>query len=73
MRAPARKKPTGNPPRNAGTVVDVRFDAAAIADVTPARDWYEGEGPGLGREFVDCVEATARCIGLFPYAGSVTH
>jgi plasmid stabilization system protein ParE len=52
-------------------VADVRFDAAAIADVTLARDWYEGESVGLGGEFVDSVEATARRIGSFPSAGSV--
>jgi hypothetical protein len=49
-------------------VADVRFDAAAIADVTLARDWYERECAGLGVEFVDSVEATARRIGLFPSA-----
>jgi plasmid stabilization system protein ParE len=51
-------------------VADVRFDAAAIADVTLARDWYEGECAGLGEDFVDSVESTARRIGLFPSAGS---
>jgi len=33
-------------------VADVRFDAAAIADVTPARDWYERESAGLGEALV---------------------
>jgi toxin ParE1/3/4 len=51
-------------------VADVRFDAAAITDVTLARDWYEGECVGLGVAFVDSVEATARRIGRFPGAGS---
>jgi plasmid stabilization system protein ParE len=51
-------------------VADVRFDAAAIADVMLARDWYEGECAGLGEDFVDSVEASARRIGLFPSAVS---
>ncbi len=51
-------------------MADVRFDAAAIADVTLARDWYERESAGLGEAFVGSVEATARRIGLFPTAGS---
>ena len=49
-------------------MADVRFDAAAIADVTLARDWYEGECAGLGEEFVDSVETAVRRIGLFPSA-----
>jgi plasmid stabilization system protein ParE len=52
-------------------VADARFDAAAIADVTLARDWYERECAGLGEEFVDSVEATVRRIGLFAGAGSI--
>lgn len=50
---------------------DVRFDAAAIADVRLARDWYEREQAGLGEAFVDSVEATVGSIGLFPSAGSL--
>jgi hypothetical protein len=51
-------------------VAEVWFAAAAIADVTLARDWYEREWAGLGEEFVDSVEAAARRVGLFPSAGS---
>lgn len=51
----------------------VRFDAAAIVDVTLARDWYEGERPGLGQEFVDSVESTVRRIESFPSAGSLAR
>jgi toxin ParE1/3/4 len=54
-------------------VADVRFDAAAIADVTLARDWYERERESLGLEFVDSVETSARRIGLFPSAGSLVR
>jgi toxin ParE1/3/4 len=52
-------------------VADVRFDAAAITDVTLARDWYEHQRVGLGQEFVDSVQATVSRIGLFPSAGSL--
>jgi toxin ParE1/3/4 len=52
-------------------VADVRFDAAAIADVTFARDWYEGECTGLGEQFVDSVETTVSRIRSFPSAGSL--
>ena len=52
-------------------MADVRFDAAAIADVTLARDWYEGERAGLGEEFVGSVEAAVGRIGLFPSTGSL--
>ncbi len=49
-------------------MADVRFAAAAIVDVTLARDWYEGERAGLGEEFVDAVQAAASRIGVYPSA-----
>ena len=52
-------------------MADVRFDAAAIADITLARDWYESERAGLGEEFVDSVETTVSRVRLFPSAGSL--
>jgi ribosomal protein S18 acetylase RimI-like enzyme len=52
-------------------VADVRFDAAAIADVTLARDWYESELPGLGEQFVDSVETAVSRIRSLPSAGSL--
>lgn len=51
----------------------VRFDAAALVDVTLARDWYDGERPGLGEEFVVSVEAAVRRIASFPSAGYVVR
>ena len=51
----------------------VRFDAAAVTDVALARDWYDGERPGLGEEFVDAVAAATDRIGRFPSAGSLVH
>jgi toxin ParE1/3/4 len=50
-------------------VADVRFAAAAIADVTFARDWYERECTGLGEQFVDSVVTTVGRIRSFPNAG----
>lgn len=61
------------PPPNAALVADLRFDAAAIADVTLARDWYENERSGLGDAFVDAVLAAASRIKLFPDAGASAH
>ena len=51
----------------------VRFDAAAIVDVALARDWYEGERPGLGEEFVDSVESAVCRIESFPGAGALVR
>jgi len=54
-------------------VTAVRFDAAAVTDVALARDWYDGERPGLGEELVDAVAAATDRIGRFPSAGSLVH
>lgn len=50
-------------------MADVRFDAAAIADITLARDWYESERTYLGEEFVVSVEAAVRRLAMFPSGG----
>ena len=52
-------------------MADVRFDAAAIADVTLAREWYESEIAGLGDQFVDSFEITVSRIRSFPTDGSI--
>jgi plasmid stabilization system protein ParE len=36
--------------------------AEAERDVAEARDWYEGRRDGLGREFVEAVNACVRAI-----------
>lgn len=39
----------------------VRFLSEAASDVVLAREWYEGQHPGLGDDFVQSLE---RLVGL---------
>jgi plasmid stabilization system protein ParE len=41
---------------------------AAELDVAGIEDWYEGQEPGLGREFRDAVGAVITRIGESPFA-----
>jgi plasmid stabilization system protein ParE len=52
-------------------VADLRFDAAAIADITLARDWYERERTGLGNEFIDSTEVAVGRLMRFPGCGAL--
>jgi toxin ParE1/3/4 len=38
----------------------------AQADVQAARDWYEQQRPGLGRDFTDAVDEVLTRIAAFP-------
>ena len=48
----------------------VEFLGAARAEFLAAMDWYEGEAPGLGAEFLDEVTRAAERIVAFPDHGS---
>lgn len=38
----------------------------AAKDLAEAYDWYEGRRPGLGEDFLSCVEASITMICRFP-------
>ncbi len=44
------------------------FHPAARADLRDARDWYEAQRTGLGREFGDVIAATLDRIAPHPEA-----
>lgn len=44
----------------------VIFTAEAEADVVASYDWYESREPGLGEDFLRCVEACASTIQRHP-------
>ena len=44
------------------------FRTAAAADVEEAYHWYEGQGVGLGDEFLASVQAALEAILLHPLA-----
>jgi plasmid stabilization system protein ParE len=45
---------------------EVRFDSRANEDVATAVEWYEDIHPGLGIEFVDCVDALVEKMSANP-------
>ena len=49
------------------------FLPAAFADVEAAFHWYEAHQPGLGRAFVQGVDAALSRILEFPDAGPMMH
>jgi hypothetical protein len=55
-------------------LTEARFLKLAELEFEDAFDRYDGERPGLGLEFADCVEATILQAMRFPEAGTyVTH
>jgi len=46
----------------------LEFRPEARLDVLDARDWYDGQIPGLGAEFVERVEASVDRIQRFPFS-----
>ena len=42
-------------------------------DLTEAYDWYEGRRPGLGEEFLSCVEACIQAICRNPEMHATVH
>ena len=47
----------------------VTFHRLAEAEMLEAAAWYERERPGLGRSFLDAVEACVASVALFPRSG----
>lgn len=49
------------------------FAPEAQQDIAEAYAWYEGRRPGLGEEFLSCVEACAEAIRRAPDMHPVVH
>ena len=45
----------------------------ATQDIVEAYAWYEGQRPGLGQEFLTCVEACIESIRRGPETHAVVH
>jgi plasmid stabilization system protein ParE len=45
----------------------------AEEDLADAYDWYEGQRPGLGREFIECVQEVFDCIRRTPEVHAVAY
>ena len=50
--------------------MQIQFITPASQEFLAAVDFYEGQAPGLGEEFILDVEASLRLIGDFPNLGS---
>jgi plasmid stabilization system protein ParE len=48
--------------------VTVRFRSEAASDVLLAREWYDGQRPGLGDDFVRSLERVIDLISELPEA-----
>ncbi|WP_362927128.1 type II toxin-antitoxin system RelE/ParE family toxin [Desulfonatronospira sp.] len=51
----------------------LRFTDRALGDLEMAFDWYESQFPGLGLEFLDCIEEKIRNIQDLPQTYPVHH
>ncbi len=43
----------------------------AVIDIADAYEWYEGEAPGLGEDFLDCLEQAYTLIAEHPLHYSI--
>jgi len=48
----------------------LRTEPEASAELAEAAAWYEGKREGLGREFLEAVDAALEFVRSFPDAGS---
>lgn len=48
----------------------VRFSAEAAAELGAAASWYDEQRAGLGRTFIDAVEATLDVLARWPESGA---
>jgi plasmid stabilization system protein ParE len=48
--------------------VTVRFRSEAASEVLLAREWYDSQSPGLGKEFVQALERVIDLISDLPEA-----
>lgn len=51
----------------------IRYTDKALFDLEIAFDWYENQFPGLGLEFLDCIEEKIQKIKDMPKAYPVHH
>lgn len=51
----------------------VGFRPAAVLDIEAAYQWYEGQRPGLGEQFLEAVEAAVEAVLAFPEASPIVH
>ena len=49
------------------------FSPEVEQDLTEAYDWYEGRRPGLGEEFLNCVDACIQAICRNPEIHATVH
>lgn len=52
---------------------ELRISSRAEADIAAAFDWYEQRVPGLGADFVRCVDATISLAQRSPQIFRVRH
>jgi len=45
----------------------------AEQDIADAYEWYEARRPGLGEDFLSCVDACIQAIGRSPEMRAVVH
>ena len=53
--------------------VRLRTESEASKEIEEATLWYDDRRPGLGAEFLDCVDLTLRRIASWPDAGAPIH
>src|SRR5687767_14631726 len=61
--------PRSHPPPGVSAVV--RFSAEAEEDIASIYGWYERARIGLGRQFIEALDAAVAQIEQFPEAGRV--
>ncbi len=53
--------------------MNLRYTYRALLDLEIAFDWYDTQFPGLGLEFLDCIEEKIQRILTLPEAYPVHH
>ncbi len=51
----------------------IRYTNRALLDVEIAFEWYENQFPGLGLDFLDCIEERIRKIKDLPKVYPIHH
>ena len=57
-----------SPPESLWVALIVRFRTEAASDVVLAREWYDGQHPGLGDDFVRSLEQIIVLVAELPEA-----
>ena len=55
------------------TTAKVVFRPAAVTELEDARLWYEARRPGLGDDFVDCIDLALLRVASEPLAHARVH